>query len=131
MNKIAFFGFFLAWFNNCNMINKGFMMNPESFNKKVGIFYLVAVVFTVCVVLASCARKIHFNTSNVVPAAQGTVKVKKDDNNNYSIQMNVKNLATPGRLQPPKSVYVVWVESAGRSAQNLGQMKTSSGMFSN
>jgi hypothetical protein len=112
------------------MINKVFVMKTNLFDKKVGIFYGVAIIFTLCVILVSCARKINFNTSNIVPAAQGTVKVKTDDNNNHSIQINVKNLATPGRLQPPKSVYVVWIESAGRSAQNLGQLKTSSGMFS-
>ncbi len=106
------------------------MMKSIHFYKKVIVFSRVAVVAMVFVLLASCARKIQFTASNIVPAAQGTVKMKKDDNNNYSIQINVKNLATPGRLQPPKSVYVVWAETPGKSAQNLGQLKTSSGMFS-
>ena len=105
-------------------------MKSIHFYKKVNSYCWVAMLSVVLVLLASCARKIQFTASNVVPAAQGTVKMKKDANNNYSIQINVKNLATPERLQPPKSVYVVWAETAGRSAQNLGQLKTSSGMFS-
>jgi hypothetical protein len=106
------------------------MMKSIHFYKKVKVICRVAVVAMVFVFHASCARKVHFTTSNIVPAAQGTVKMKTDNNNNYSIQINIKNLAIPERLQPPKSVYVVWAETAGKSAQNLGQLKTSSGMFS-
>lgn len=98
--------------------------------KSILVYQKVAIIITICVLVASCARKVRFDTSSVVPAAQGTVKVKTDDNNNYSIKIDVKNLATPSRLQPPKSVYVVWIETANRGAQNLGQLKTSTGLFS-
>ena len=59
--------------------------------------------------LLSCASKFYFNQSSVVPAAEGMVKVKKDNNNNYSISVIVNHLAEPDRLQPPKKVYVVWM----------------------
>ncbi len=119
-----------SWFNICSVLYKINVMKSIHFYKKVKVIYSVALAAMIFVLVESCTRKIHFTTSNIVPAAQGTVKMKKDDNNNYSIQINVKNLATPARLQPPKSVYVVWAETAGKSAQNLGQLKTSSGMFS-
>lgn len=32
--------------------------------------------------VSSCARKVSFQTSSVVPAAQGSVKVTKDKNEN-------------------------------------------------
>lgn len=83
------------------------------------------------IMMFSCSQKIHFATSTVVPAAEGTVKVKKDDNNNYSIAVEVQNLAQPNRLPQPKNVYVVWIETEGGSPRNIGQLKTSSGLFSN
>jgi hypothetical protein len=117
-----------GWYNiNKDIVNKRIVMKSIRFCEKIR---MLAVPFVACVLLASCARKIQFTNSNVVPAAQGTVKLKRDNNNNYAVHIDVKNLAAPDRLQPPKSVYVVWFETAGRSAQNLGQLKTSSGLFS-
>lgn len=98
---------------------------------RVGVLCRVGVVLVLCVLLASCARKISFDTSTVVPAAQGTVKLKTDNNNNHSIKIDVRHLAEPGRLQPAKAVYVAWIETAGKGAQNIGQLKTSSGLISN
>lgn len=86
-----------------------------------------------CVLLItciSCARKISFATSTVVPAAEGTVKVKKDNNNNYAVEVDVRNLAEPARLPQPKNVYVVWLQTENNGTQNLGRLNTSSGLFS-
>lgn len=105
------------------------MVNSMVFNKW-GIVCHTTAIFVVCRLVASCARKISFDISSVVPAAQGAGKVKMDKNGNHSIKINFKYLAHPVRLQPPKSVYVVWIESSGKGTQNLGQLKTSSGMFS-
>ncbi|MEO6707001.1 MAG: hypothetical protein ABIN04_14260 [Ginsengibacter sp.] len=79
---------------------------------------------------SSCARKITFLTSSVVPAATGQVKVKKDKNNNYNINVDIRNLAQPSQLQPPKQTYVVWMESAQNMSKNIGQINTSSGFLS-
>src|SRR5947209_20446889 len=78
---------------------------------------------------SSCAKKLHFATSTVVPAAEGKVKYKKDDNNNYAIDVTIKNLTDPGRLTPPKNVYVLWMEPKQGNVQNLGQIVSSSGIF--
>jgi hypothetical protein len=80
--------------------------------------------------LASCARKMSFQTSPVVPAAEGKVKVKKDNNKNYSIDLDVKRLAEPKRLSPPRNTYVVWMETKENGTKNLGRLNTSSGLFS-
>ncbi|MBA2500887.1 MAG: hypothetical protein H0V30_14270 [Chitinophagaceae bacterium] len=71
-----------------------------------------------------------FQTSSVVPSAEGSVKVKKDNNNNYSIDLNVIRLADPKRLEPSKSTYVVWIETAENGSKNIGSLNTSSSMFS-
>ena len=92
-----------------------------------------AIVVICCALLASCAaeREIKFDNSSVVPAAEGTVKLKKDDNNNHAIKIDIKHLAEPSRLQPARSVYVAWIETAGKGPQNIGQLTTSSGMITN
>jgi len=92
--------------------------------------FSIALIFLLVLSLASCARKISFQTSSVVPAAEGSVKVKKDNNNNYSIDLNVIRLADPKRLEPSKNTYVVWIETAENGSKNIGSLNTSSSMFS-
>ena len=92
--------------------------------------FSIALIFLLVLSLASCARKISFQTSSVVPAAEGSVKVKKDKNNNYSIDLNVIRLADPKRLEPSKSTYVVWMETAENGSKNIGSLNTSSSLFS-
>src|ERR687886_662398 len=93
------------------------------------ILFAVVVLFTIFS-LQSCARKMVFATSPVVPAAEGAVKLKKDRNNNYRIVLNVINLADPKRLDPPRNTYVVWAETEQNGTQNIGQLKTASGLLS-
>ena len=90
----------------------------------------MAIVIGIVVTLGSCSKKTSFMTSSLVPAAEGTVKIKHDKNNNYAIDLDVIRLAEPGRLSPPKNYYVVWVETQQNGVKNIGQLKTSSGLFS-
>ena len=80
-------------------------------------------------VLAGCGRKVAFATSTVVPGAEGKVKVKKDNNGNHAIDVEIKHLAEPNRLPFPQNTYVVWMESS-EGIKNLGQLRTSSGLLS-
>lgn len=80
--------------------------------------------------ISSCARKIVFQPSVTVPAATGKVKIKKDNNNNYSIDLTVLNLADARRLSPPQNVFVVWILTKENGVKNLGQIKSSTGLFS-
>lgn len=92
--------------------------------------YTLILLVTIIIFLSSCATKYAFNTSPVVPAAIGSVKVKKDNNNNYNIDLHVDRLADPKRLTPAKEVYVVWMDTQNNGRKNIGQLKTSSGIFS-
>jgi hypothetical protein len=85
---------------------------------------------TVLFTLASCAKKISFAGSSVVPAARGFVKVKKDNNSNYNIKVELSNLAEVSRLQPPRQTYVVWMETDQQTTKNIGQIQSSSSMLS-
>jgi hypothetical protein len=41
----------------------------------------------------------------------GAVKIKKDNNNNNQINVSTRHLASPEKLTPSKSSYVVWMET--------------------
>lgn len=78
----------------------------------------------------SCSKKVTFLNSSVVPAARGFVKINKDDNKNYAIQIEIKNLAEVNRLQPSKKVYVIWMITDENSTKNIGQIKSGSSLMS-
>jgi hypothetical protein len=90
----------------------------------------VAMAFLMAVAMTSCSKKVTFQTSSVVPAAQGTVKVKTDKNKNYKVKIDIANLAEPERLSPPRETYVVWMATEQDDARNIGQIKSSKGTFS-
>lgn len=95
--------------------------------KKIAILFLTsAILFS----FSSCAKRSAFQTSTVVPAARGDVKVKKDNNHNFIIHVTLLDLAEPNRLTPAKSVYVVWAVTEDNITKNLGQIKTSTSLFS-
>ena len=93
-------------------------------------FFSVGILLLIAFMLPSCARKMSFQTSNVVPAAEGSVKVKKDKNKNYNINLSVIRLADPSRLDPPKKVYVVWMNTLQNGTKEVGKLETSSSLLS-
>ncbi|MBK8610714.1 MAG: hypothetical protein IPL84_12440 [Chitinophagaceae bacterium] len=95
---------------------------------KMNLFSMLAAVLIFTAF--SCASKASFQTSSVVPAARGDVKVKKDGNNNYQIKIKISGLAEAKRLEPAKQVYVVWLESEGHNINNLGRINSSSSFLS-
>lgn len=80
--------------------------------------------------LSSCSRKLHFARSMVVPAAEGTVKIKKDNNKNYSLDIDIRNLVESDKLVPPRKTYVAWIETDQDRNKNIGRLNSSSGLFS-
>ena len=110
------------------MINKKFFR--MSVTKNSPNIFTVLFAFSFLFFLSSCAQKLSFATSQVVPAAKGSVKIKSDKNNNNSVSLSVRNLADPNRLTPPKKVYVVWMETAANGTKNIGSLNTSGGLFS-
>ncbi|WP_460994750.1 hypothetical protein [Spirosoma harenae] len=84
--------------------------------------YSTAMTIITVIGLNACTPKMTFVTSSIVPAASGTVSVKKDKNKNYITNVNVMNLAEPKNLSSPKNTYLVWMESTGNSFKKIGQL---------
>jgi hypothetical protein len=79
---------------------------------------------------SSCSKKVAFQTSTIVPAARGDVKVTKDENKNYLIQIKLENLAEVKRLDSSNEAYVVWMETDDSMVKNIGQIKSDSKFLS-
>lgn len=91
----------------------------------LGIFVIIMVIsFT------SCSKKIPFSNSSVVPVAEGYIKVKNDDNNNFVIKLKVTDLAEVEKLGTSKLTYVAWMETDRGEMKNLGQLNSSTSLFS-
>lgn len=73
-------------------------------------------------VTASCAQTVPFRETPQAPAALGEAKVRVGENNNTRIDLDIRHLAPPQNLTPPKSVYVVWVQAPDGKFTNLGQI---------
>ncbi len=97
--------------------------------KKFTQFKNIFLLFSIFSI-ASCARKVNFQTSSVVPAARGYVQVKKDNNNNNVIDLHLSGLAEVERLQPSKKTYVVWMLTDQDITKNIGQINSSTGILS-
>lgn len=91
--------------------------------------YKIILTVLVLIFITSCGTKVNFPVSRVAPGADITAKVKKDGNDNYKIDLRAENLTSPDRLDPPKQMYVVWIETA-RGTKNIGKLNMSSSMLS-
>lgn len=103
-------------------------MNLIKTSKQTKYFFFIALF--IGVTLSSCSNKVMFNTSRVVPAAEGFAKVTKDDNGNKMITIEIKRLTQPTRLNPSRDLYVIWMETKDNGLRNIGQLRTNSGFFS-
>ncbi|WP_019038546.1 hypothetical protein [Psychroflexus tropicus] len=91
--------------------------------------FSLSIFIVLSLVLSSCATKIDFPVSKVAPGADISAKVKQNENDNYQIDLKAEHLTSPDRLDPPRAMYVVWIETA-RGTKNLGKINMSSGLFS-
>lgn len=104
-------------------------MKQISIQKSItGIFIPLIVLLVLTTV--GCTKKLVFQNSTVVPAARGYVKIKKDENKNYHIKLELSNLAEIKRLDPLKESYVVWMSSDDNSTTNLGRISSSGSLLS-
>jgi hypothetical protein len=87
------------------------------------IFALAALVATfVAGPLTAAAQHLVMAPSTVIPSAEIKLDLGKDQNGNTTVDLKAKHLAQPANLTPPKSVYVVWVQSDDQTPERKGQL---------
>jgi hypothetical protein len=100
-------------------------MKAPELNSQTKNFFLGILTATMIFSFVSCSPKVVFLTSSVVPAANGYVKIKRDHNNNYVIQVKISTLAGVERLQPAKQTYVIWMVTNDGTNKNIGRVQSS------
>jgi hypothetical protein len=90
----------------------------------------IIIILVTFLLISSCSKKVNFQTSSVVPAARGNVKISRDSNKNYVIKLHLSDLAEVDRLQMAKESYVVWMVTDNEEKKNIGLLNSSSGMLS-
>lgn len=69
----------------------------------------------------------HMTADNSVPAAHGTVQVKRDASSaNTQLDVKVWGLADPRQLTPPENIYVVWVRPRDGAVEKEGAIQVGS-----
>jgi len=58
----------------------------------------------------------------MAPAAEGTMVAAPAENGNTRLTVRVKHLASPERVTPGATVYVVWVQAGGGPPQTVGAL---------
>ncbi len=81
-------------------------------------FLTVAAIF----LFSACAETTRFPVSSLAPAAEIKAKTKVDNNNNNVITVEARNLASPERIDPSSTAYVLWIETNDNQIKNLGQL---------
>ena len=89
-----------------------------NFKKSYKVLCAIALLLT----FSACSKKITFPVSDTVPAAEAVVTVDKDSNQNYEVDLEVKNLAQPDRLRPSRRHYFVWMVTKQNGTINLGKL---------
>ena len=102
----------------------------SAINLKTNPLILFITIVAMVTFASSCARRMTFTTSRIVPSAEGRVKIKKDRNNNYAINLKVRNLPDPKRFNPSRKTYMVWMETVRNGTRNIGNLNTSGSLFS-
>ena len=105
-------------------------MKTKKMNRLVKNTLLISFMFVMIIPFTSCAKKFNFINSSVVPGAIGYVKMKKDNNKNYILKVEVSDLAKVELVNASKTTYVVWMETDEGNAENLGQLKSSTSFLS-
>jgi hypothetical protein len=82
---------------------------------------LIAIAFVLTTVAWS--REDRLTNTGLTPAAQGKVVSSNDRNGNTEVEVQVKHVASPHSLTPPRQSYLVWVQPRGMQPQLLGALR--------
>jgi hypothetical protein len=105
-------------------------MGTIKLNTLTNKIFIGAFALLILFSIDASAKKVKFLTSTLVPAARGDVKIHRDKNLNYVVDINISNLAEAFRLQPSRLNYIVWMVTDDEIIMNMGKIKSSVGLLS-
>lgn len=84
-----------------------------------------ALLIAIAIVLTAVAwsREDKLTNTGLTPAAEGKVVTSTDRNGNTEVEVQVKHVARPQALTPPRQSYLVWVQPRGMQPQLLGALR--------
>jgi hypothetical protein len=92
--------------------------------KRCNLLLFFGLAVPLLIAATAEAKEFKLLNDSSVPAATGKVGVGKDRNGNYRVRVEVRHLAKPSALNPPKQAYVVWVQSRrDPQAVPLGELR--------
>jgi hypothetical protein len=84
------------------------------------------LMLTFLLATAAWGREDRLTNTGAAPAAEGKIITDNDRNGNTGIEIEVKHMATPQSLTPPKQTYLVWVQPRGKDPELLGALRVNS-----
>ena len=93
-------------------------------HRNVVLFLLATLLLTT----AAWGREDKLVNTGTAPAAEGKVITDNDRNGNTGVTVEVKHMATPQSLTPPKQTYLVWVQPRGKDPELLGALRVNEGL---
>ena len=105
-------------------------MGTIKLNTLTNKIFLGVFILSILSSIDTSAKKVKFLNSSVVPAARGYVKINRDKNLNYFIQIDVSDLAEVYRLEPSKLTYIVWMVTDEEITMNMGKINSTTGFLS-
>jgi hypothetical protein len=100
------------------------LVRGETAMRKSKFIFLAAL--SIMLVITAWAKEDKLVNTGSAPAAQGKINTSKDRNGNTEVEIQVKHMATPQSLTPPKQSYMVWVQPHGKDAELLGALRVNS-----
>lgn len=89
--------------------------------RRLSLFCLLLVA--VGAVIAGCAgpSQVRLTGNPDIPGAEGVVTTSTTDDGNTKLDISVKHLAPPEKVEPGASVFMVWVRGLEGGAQAVSQ----------
>jgi hypothetical protein len=88
-------------------------------HRRIALFLL----FSLLLAAVAWAREDRLVNTGAAPAAEGKVITDNDRNGNTGVEVQVKHMATPQSLTPPRQAYLVWVQPRGKDPELLGALR--------
>ncbi len=93
-------------------------------NRNIALLLLAGLLLTTI----AWGREDRLVNTGTAPAAEGKVITDNDRNGNTGVEVQVKHMATPQSLTPPKQTYLVWVQPRGKDPELLGALRVNDGL---